>query len=343
MAEFPTQADVVIVGLGGIVGASVAHHLIESGWDNVVGLDKSAIPTDIGSTSHASDFCYSNAGDKFMTWTTRYGQDFYEARGNYVRIGGLEVAHVDDDDRMLELKRKVGQGKAYGTRTEIVSPAKARELFPLLNENAIQGAMWDPDAGLVVPRSQVVAGDLVEEAVTTGRLKAYAYTPALRIDVKDRRIKGVETAKGYIETDKVVLSCGIWGPLVAEQAGARLPLMPLQHPLLFFGPYDALAGTGKEIVYPLFRDQGNSSYVRDTGDPTTPEGGHVEWGYYQPDNPVLVHPRDIAEPENARLSPSMHDLELEEVLHAYERAIEMTPILGDGTSYQGQCRPAASS
>ncbi|MFT7654329.1 MAG: glycine/D-amino acid oxidase-like deaminating enzyme, partial [Candidatus Azotimanducaceae bacterium] len=51
MAKFPDHADVVIVGVGGIVGSSVAHHLIERGWSNIVGLDKSAIPTDIGSTS----------------------------------------------------------------------------------------------------------------------------------------------------------------------------------------------------------------------------------------------------------------------------------------------------
>ncbi|ADZ66407.1 FAD dependent oxidoreductase [Brucella melitensis] len=31
MAEFPKKAKVVIIGLGGIVGASVAHHLIERG------------------------------------------------------------------------------------------------------------------------------------------------------------------------------------------------------------------------------------------------------------------------------------------------------------------------
>ena len=29
MAKFPTNADVVIIGQGGIVGASVAHHLLE--------------------------------------------------------------------------------------------------------------------------------------------------------------------------------------------------------------------------------------------------------------------------------------------------------------------------
>jgi len=113
MAEFPKQAKVVIVGLGGIVGSSIAHHLIELGWDDIVGLDKSAIPTDIGSTSHASDFCFTTGADKFTAYTTQYSQQFFESRGNYVRCGGLEVARVDDDARMLELKRKIGQGKAF--------------------------------------------------------------------------------------------------------------------------------------------------------------------------------------------------------------------------------------
>jgi glycine/D-amino acid oxidase-like deaminating enzyme len=60
------KAKVVIVGLGGIVGASVAHHLIERGWDDIVGIDKSGIPTDVGSTAHASDFCYTTSHD-FMS------------------------------------------------------------------------------------------------------------------------------------------------------------------------------------------------------------------------------------------------------------------------------------
>lgn len=328
MADLPDSADVVIVGQGGIVGASVAHHLIEAGWTNIVGLEKSAIPTDIGSTSHASDFCFTTAHDKMSVYTTKYSQAFYAERGNYVRKGGMEVARVDDDERMDELRRKVGIGKAFGTNVRLITPPEAKELFPLLDENLIQGAMWDPDAGLVVPRSQKVAGDLVEEAMDSGHLKAFTYTPATRIDVRNGRVCGVETHKGYIATDKVVLSIGIWGPLMADTAGAALPLVPLEHPLLFFGPYRELEGTGEDIVYPLLRDQGNSAYVRDTGDPTTPEGGHLEWGYYEPDNPRLVDPADIAEPGAARLSPSMRDLSLDQVLEALEKGIELTPVLG---------------
>ena len=106
MSKFPAKAKVVIIGLGGIVGASVAHHLVERGWDDIVGIDKSAIPTDIGSTSHASDFCYTTSHDFLSVWTTLYSIDFFDKMGHYARVGGLEVARKGDSGRMAELLRK---------------------------------------------------------------------------------------------------------------------------------------------------------------------------------------------------------------------------------------------
>jgi glycine cleavage system aminomethyltransferase T/glycine/D-amino acid oxidase-like deaminating enzyme len=327
--RFPQEAAAVIIGQGGIVGATVAHHLIERGWDHLVGLDKSAVPTDIGSTAHASDFCYMTSHDRMSVYTTLYSREFYEDLGHYSRVGGLEVARVGDEERMEELKRKVGSAKVFGTRAELISAARAKELFPLLQESAIQGALWDPDAGLVVPRSQRVAGVLLERAVASGRLQTFANTPALGIDIQNGRVCGVETRKGYIKTPIVILTAGIWGPLLAARMGSPLPLMPFEHPLLFFGPFEEFAGTGKEIGYPLLRDQGNSSYMRDTGDPKTAEGGQLEWGYYEQDEPRLVQPRDIAEPGEARLSPSMREMEIEQVMRGYERATELVPLLGE--------------
>jgi glycine cleavage system aminomethyltransferase T/glycine/D-amino acid oxidase-like deaminating enzyme len=327
--RLPQEAAAVIIGQGGIVGATVAHHLIERGWDHLVGIDKSAVPTDIGSTAHASDFCYMTSHDRMSVFTTLYSREFYESLGHYSRVGGLEVARVGDDERMEELKRKVGSAKAFGTRAELISAARAKEYFPLLEERMIQGALWDPDAGLVVPRSQRVAGVLLERAVASGRLQTFANTPALSIDIQDGRVRGVETRKGYIKTPIVIFTCGIWGPLLASRMGSPLPLMPFEHPLLFFGPFNEFAGTGKEIGYPLLRDQGNSSYMRDTGDPKTAEGGQLEWGYYEQTEPRLVYPRDIAEPGEARLSPSMRDMDIEQVMQGYERATELVPLLGE--------------
>ena len=329
MAKFPEHAKVVIIGQGGIVGASVAHHLIERGWDDIVGIDMSAIPTDVGSTSHASDFCYATAHDEFTCSTTMYSIDFFAKRGNYAKVGGLEVARVGDDDRMEELKRKVGSGKAFGTNAKMISAAEAKEKFPLLEEELIQGALWDPDAGLVIPRSQTVAGDLVQEAEATGKLQAFANTEATDLVIEDGRIKGVVTSKGTITADYVIVCAGLWGRTVAKMAGEDLPVMPVDHPLLWFGPYNEFENTGKEIGWPLLRDQGNSAYMRDTGDPTSAEGGMIEWGYYEEKEPRMCHPRDLQSKEEARLSPSQRDLEMEQIMEPLERAIELTPILGE--------------
>jgi hypothetical protein len=69
--------------------------------------------------------------------------------------------------------------------------------------------------------------------------------------------------------------------------------------------------------------------MRDTGDPKTTEGGQIEWGYYETDNPRMCHPRDILEKNEARLSPSQRDLEMEQIIEPLERAMELTPILGE--------------
>ena len=137
------------------------------------------------------------------------------------------------------------------------------------------------------------------------------------------------TDRGTIEADHVVVCAGIWGRLIAEMVGEDLPVMPIDHPLTFFGPYNEFAGTGKEIGWPLLRDQGNSAYMRDTGDPKTAEGGQIEWGYYEETNPRLCHPRDLLEKHQARLSPSQRDLDMEQILAPLERAMELTPILGE--------------
>ena len=99
------------------------------------------------------------------------------------------------------------------------------------------------DAGLVVPRSQTVAGKLVDQGVNAGKLKAFANTSALELLTEDGVIKGVVTERGTIYADYVVVCAGLWGRLIAAMAGEDLPVMPVDHPLTFFGPYTEYEGT----------------------------------------------------------------------------------------------------
>ena len=125
MAGFPEKAKVVIVGLGGIVGASVAHHLIQRGWSDIVGIDKSGIPTDVGSTAHASDFCYMTSHDFLSCWTSLYSIEFYEKLGHYERIGGLEVARVGADAVLLP------QGRVAVATAVVAVPANQTTTIPI--------------------------------------------------------------------------------------------------------------------------------------------------------------------------------------------------------------------
>jgi len=326
-SKFPSEAEVVIVGVGGIVGSMLAYWLAELGQKNIVGLEKSTIiPSDIASTAHASDFVYNTTHDKLGCWTTAFSRKFYEDNGFFLKKGGLEICRVGDDERWEELKRKVASGKAFGTNVSLISAAEAVDKFPLLEEESMIGAMWDPDAGLVVPRSQEVVNFAVESAKEKGALKTFTNTPATDFEIEDGKIVGVKTDKGTIKTNKVVIASGIWGPLMGDKAGVGVPLMPVEHPLLFFGPYEEIQDTEEMLVYPLLRDQGNSAYVRDTG---KFHGGMLEWGYYEDKNPRLVDPEDIGNPDKTMLSDSMRYLELEEIAEPLEKAFETTPILSE--------------
>ncbi len=322
--RIPESADVVIVGVGGIVGASLAHFLTEFGARDIVGIEQaSVIPSDMASTSHASDFIFNTTHGKLTNWTTAFSRRFYEDNGFFTKRGGLEICRTDNDVLWEELKRKVGSGKAFGTNVRLISPKEAKEKFPLLDETSIRGAMWDPDAGLVTPRSQEVVHHMVERATKNGTLRTFTNTAATGFEIANGRLTGVHTSRGTIRAPRVVVSCGIWGPLLGEMAGVGVPLWPIEHPLLFFGPLDSIQGTDEYLVYPLLRDMGNSAYVRDTG---KSEGGMLEWGYYEQYKPRLVDASDIGNPEKTALSASMRHLELEQVLDALTRASDTVPL-----------------
>jgi glycine cleavage system aminomethyltransferase T/glycine/D-amino acid oxidase-like deaminating enzyme len=344
--SFPSSADVVIVGVGGIVGASLAHFLSELGVRNIVGLEKAgAIPSDIASTAHASDFIFNTSHDKLANWTTAFSRKFYEDHGFFFKRGGLEICRIEDDARWEELKRKVGSGKAFGTKARLISAREAKERFPLLDESSIRGALWDPDAGLVVPRSLDVVLHMVRGAEQKGWLRTFKNTPATGFEIEDGRLTGVHTPRGTLRAPLVVVTSGIWGPLVGEMAGVPVPLWPVEHPLLFFGPLESIQGTDQYLVHPLLRDQGNSAYVRDTG---RTEGGMLEWGYYEEREPRLVDVEDIGDPDVTKHSPSMRELSLEQVAVALERASETVPIfenLGwdERTSFNGLLSVSADS
>ena len=67
--SFPSTARAVVIGCG-IVGNSLAYHLTQQGWTDVLLIDKGPLPNPGGSTGHASNFIFPVDHSKEMTALT---------------------------------------------------------------------------------------------------------------------------------------------------------------------------------------------------------------------------------------------------------------------------------
>src|SRR5664279_1466267 len=146
MSGLPERARVVVIGAG-IVGNSLAYHLAEQGWRDIVLLDKGPMPNPGGSTGHASNFIFLTDHSKEMTAFTLDSVRQYKELGVFTQSGGIEVARTPE--RMEEFKRRMASSKSWGIDAELVTPAQIKALVPYINEAIILGGFSTPGVGVV--------------------------------------------------------------------------------------------------------------------------------------------------------------------------------------------------
>src|SRR5918912_394566 len=127
-AAFPARASAVVIGAG-IVGNSLAYHLAELGWSDLVLIDKGPFPNPGGSTGHASNFIFPVDHSKEMTQLTLDSMRQYRETGTLHECGGIEVARTEE--RLEELRRRMGSAKSWGVDgCRLVTPQEIKELVP---------------------------------------------------------------------------------------------------------------------------------------------------------------------------------------------------------------------
>ncbi|MBV9279351.1 MAG: FAD-binding oxidoreductase, partial [Chloroflexi bacterium] len=178
MSSMPRDANVVIIGAG-IVGNSMAYHLARLGWKDIVLLDKGPLPNPGGSTGHASNFIFLVDHSKEMTSLTVDSVRQYKELGVFSLSGGIEVARTTE--RLEELKRRMASARSWGIESELVSPARIKELVPYVNADILLGGFYTPGVGTV---DSLRAGTLMREwAQEQGALTVQARTEITGIDV----------------------------------------------------------------------------------------------------------------------------------------------------------------
>jgi glycine cleavage system aminomethyltransferase T/glycine/D-amino acid oxidase-like deaminating enzyme len=315
VTPFPDRAQVVVIGAG-IVGNSVVHHLARLGWRDILLVDKGPLPDPGGSTGHASNFVFPVDHSREITQLTADSSRQYAELGTLTTCGGIEIARTPE--RVQELHRRMSSARAWGIDTELITAAEVAEKVPFLDPTVVLRGFWTPSVAVVDP---LRAGELMRERATAaGALTVSAMTEVLAVDTNDGRVTRVRTDRGDVDTEYVVVACGVWSPRIAALAGAAIPLTPAVHQMIDVGPIAELAATGREIAFPIVRDMDPLMYERQSG-------ADLEIGSYA-HRPILCEPEDIPSLAAAALSPTQLPFTPDDFDPQMEAALELFhPVL----------------
>jgi glycine cleavage system aminomethyltransferase T/glycine/D-amino acid oxidase-like deaminating enzyme len=257
--SIPSETQVVIVG-GGIVGCSVAYHLTRLGWKDVLVLEQNQIAG--GTTWHAAGLIGRLRTTNSMTRINKYSAELYASleRETGHSVGWKQVGSIivgRSADRMIQLERTAAMSERFGVEVQLVSPETALEKWPLLRIDDVLGAAWLPHDGKVVP--QEVAAALAKGAQQKGAT-VLENVRVRNVLTRAGRAVGVETDRGEVRAEYVVLAGGMWTRQLGLRCGVTIPLYPVEHHYVVTEP---LPGAFDEL--PVGRDPDLCIYFRGEG------------------------------------------------------------------------------
>ncbi|WP_369388004.1 FAD-dependent oxidoreductase [Streptomyces sp. CG1] len=315
---------VVVIGAG-IVGCSLADELTARGWTDVTVLEQGPLPAPGGSTSHAPGLVFQTSPSKTLAEFAKYTVEKFrslEADGVscFHQVGGLELATTPE--RLADLHRRAGYAASWGIRGEVVSTARCKELWPLLDESVVLGGFHTPDDGLA--RALLAARAQTDRATARGARFLDRHT-VTGIEQENGRVTAVVTDRGTFPADRVVSAAGFWGPVIGRMAGIGVPLQPLAHQYAKTRPLPELSGATAEASKPILRFQDRDLYFREHTD-------RIGIGSYA-HRPLPVDPFAILTYDEARARdmemPSSHPFTVEDWAPSWEDCRRLLPALGE--------------
>ena len=221
--EFPSRADVVIIG-GGIIGAATAFYTSQAGLDTVVVEMRGAL----GSlASAASAGTFRALFDEPQVVALAQGSiEIYAHFADVVGLPGLDIGFhqqgylfaSSEPDGLQVLGARAAHKHSIGLEdVELLDGGEARYRFPYLAPQTT-AAMYRGGDGWLSPH-EVTYG-----FASGSRERFLLRTRATGITLDAQAVCGVETDRGAISTRAAVIAAGAFSPLLTDTLGLELPV-----------------------------------------------------------------------------------------------------------------------
>jgi sarcosine oxidase subunit beta len=136
--------------------------------------------------------------------------------------GLIALAHSQHE---LEMNRRWANAiRMNGVDAEILTPAQIQQRVPIINLQGrfpIVGGFIQPRAG--ISRHDAVVWGYARAASALG-VDIFQGCEVLGFDLADGRVRGVQTSRGHIAADRVVMSVAGHSSVLARRADLRLPI-----------------------------------------------------------------------------------------------------------------------
>ena len=265
----PNNTKVVVIG-GGVAGCSVAYHLAKFGWKDTVLLERDQLTS--GTTWHAAGLVGQLGATATITKLRKYSLNLYkelekktELSSGLKQNGAITVA--SSKERLQELLRQATSAQLFGVNVEVLDKQQIKKLYPVINDDNILGGVYMPEDGQADP---VGVTNVLAKAARMEGAQIFEKTPVTKILVKNKKISGVETSKGVIDCEYVVLATGMWSRQIGEDIGVSVPLYPNEHFYIITEPMKDLP---KNL--PVLRDYNDCLYLKE-------DAGKMLVGIFEP-------------------------------------------------------------
>lgn len=254
-----SSARVVIVG-GGMMGTSLAYHLAEEGWKDVMLIEKGELTS--GSTWHAAGQCPSFIANYNMAKIHHYSNTLYprleEITGQpagWHGCGGIRLATTREEVDWF--RHVAGFSANVGFHMEIIGPNRIKELNPWLELDGVLAGAWTSMDGHVDPSSacNAMAAGARQKGVAIVRR-----TLATDIKALPSGEFEVVTDKGGIACEHVVNAAGCYAREVGKWADVETPITNMEHQYLVTEPLQEFKDLDVEL--PVMRDPATAGYYR---------------------------------------------------------------------------------